>query len=125
MRIFSVLLLLTLVAGLVPAGFATYAMLARFTLAGHVNSSSLAISVTNSSPSAGSIVGNSGECHARRARLWSCTVSDSSGSGVVDYNVRVRQGSSCWEGRLVHGRGYDMPRRVSGCVHRWQWSLLS
>jgi hypothetical protein len=39
--------------------------------------------------------------------------------------VRVRNGSSCFDGRLTadYGEG-GMPRRIRGCVYRWQWSVF-
>ena len=50
---------------------------------------------------------------------------DSSGSGGVDYEVRVRDGSSCFDGRLTAARGEGgMPGRISGCVYRWQWNVF-
>lgn len=49
-----------------------------------------------------------------RPREWECGVLDDSGSGGVAYHVRVRSGSSCWDGT---GSGSGRPRRISGCVH--------
>jgi hypothetical protein len=51
-------------------------------------------------------------------------VDDSAGSGGVEYRVRVRSGTSCFEGRATAGSGEAMPKRIDGCVHRWQWTLL-
>jgi hypothetical protein len=50
-----------------------------------------------------------------RPREWTCGLPDSEGSGEVLYRVRVRAGSSCWDGAA--GRR-ARPRRVSGCVYQ-------
>jgi hypothetical protein len=50
-----------------------------------------------------------------RQREWTCRVLDSEGSGDVIYRVRVRPGSSCWDGT---GGGRGRPGRISGCVHQ-------
>jgi len=56
------------------------------------------------------------------SRLWRCSEVDREGSGQAVYRVRLRDNSSCWDARLE--RGAMMDERVSGCVHRWQWSLV-
>jgi hypothetical protein len=56
----------------------------------------------------------------RAGPSWRCTVPDTD-SGIAEYAVAVRRGSSCWDGRLTT-RGESaagMPRTVSGCAHRW------
>ena len=107
--------------------FLGYALVARFALRGPVNPDSLHRSVALETGSADVTLGNAGACEPRaRPNLWSCEVSDSSGSGTAVYDIRVESNRSCWTGRLVEsyeGEG-PMPRRSSGCVHRWQWTLL-
>jgi hypothetical protein len=58
-------------------------------------------------------------------RRYSCGVWIDRGrfsSGGVDYDVRVRRGSSCWTGTLNARDAHDagVPRRLEGCVYRWQ-----
>ena len=106
--------------------FAAYALAARFVLHGPVTAASLHEAVERESGSAGSLVGGADHCRRlRTARTWKCSVHDSAGSGGVDYRVRVRSGSSCFDGLLTteYGEG-GMPKRISGCVYRWQWTLL-
>ena len=53
-------------------------------------------------------------------------VTDREGSGSARYTVRRRPGSSCWDAALTADSSEGgMLRRVSGCVHRWKWSLVS
>jgi hypothetical protein len=106
--------------------FATYAIAARFVLSGPVTPASLYIAVDRESGSAGGLLGDRDRCRrVDSLRTWTCSVSDSAGSGGVDYRVKVRSGGSCFDGQLTadYGEG-GMPHRISGCVHRWQWSLL-
>jgi hypothetical protein len=119
MRIFSVLLLIALVSGLILAGYAT---LARFKLAGEVNARSLAVSVGRASGSPGEMLNDAGRCKRSRPGVWRCSEVGREGSGQAVYRVRLRDNSSCWDARLE--RGAMMDERVSGCVHRWQWSLV-
>ena len=106
--------------------FAAYALTARFALHGSVRPGSLHEAVERESGSAGTILGGSDRCHRLHARrAWTCSVADSAGSGGVDYRVRVRSGSSCFDGRMTAGYGEGtMPKRIDGCVYRWQWTLL-
>jgi hypothetical protein len=56
--------------------------------------------------------------------VWICVAGDVRASRLALYRVRMRS-SSCWEGRLatdLSGRSW-LPHTLSGCVHRWQWSL--
>jgi hypothetical protein len=119
----AVILLIALVAGLSLVGFVSYAMLARFKLAGEVNPGSLAVSVGRASDSPGEMLGALGECKRIRPGVWRCSEVDGEGSGSAVYRVRMRGNGSCWDARLL--RGALMDEHVSGCVHRWQWSLLS
>jgi hypothetical protein len=112
-----------IVFGLVPLLavflFAVYAVLARTVIHGPVTPDSLGVSVAEEG---GSMFAEFSECRpAARAREWRCTFSVDGSSGA-EFRVRVRDGSSCWDASRVHGTGLD--RRLSGCVHRWQWSLL-
>ena len=98
-----------------PVVLVTYALLARFVLHGEVNGRSLGRSVARESPWPGS-----GVCRRSPApNEWRCDLSD--GSTTRTYRVRIRDGSSCWEARRP-----DVARSepFSGCVHRWQRSLL-
>jgi hypothetical protein len=63
--------------------------------------------------------------HPRDARRWSCGVWIDEGrfsSGGVDYDVRVREGSSCWTASLdaATAREAKVPARLDDCVRRWQ-----
>jgi hypothetical protein len=119
MRIYGVLLSITAVSGLIFVGVTAYAIAGRFVLAGDVNESSLTLSVAGK---AGSLE-RDGECSRSRDRLWRCSLPDPRGSGdPTSYNVRIREGSSCWEARRVHGS--TSAKRLDGCVHRWQWRLI-
>lgn len=110
--------------------FLSYALLARYVLHGPVDEMSLAVSVRREAGGTDETVGGGGTCHRIAPYVWTCSV----GAGYdarhsmqryVAYRVRIRSGS-CWEGRLaVDSSGRTrMPRALSGCVHRWQWSLL-
>lgn len=108
------------------AMFGGYALVARFVLHGPVDPGSLQRSVAMETSSADVTLNISRPCQPRaRADRWSCDVSDGSGSGTAVYGIRVEPDSSCWTGRLVAGYEVEgtMPRRISGCVHRWQWTL--
>jgi hypothetical protein len=113
MRIFSVLLLIGLFYG-------AYAMLARFALAGEANTRSLAVSVGRASGSPGEMLNDRARCKRTSPGVWRCSEVDREGSGVAVHRVRTH--GHCWDARLI--RGAMMDDRVSGCVHRWQWSLL-
>ena len=95
-----------LVPGLVGcaiAGFVVYALLARFVVHGPVSASSLAGSVTDASGSAGGgVLDYPGRCRRLpAAATWRCVVMDGDGSGGAASMVRLRAGSSCWDGALV------------------------
>jgi hypothetical protein len=120
------LVLLILIPVVTALLLATYALAARFVLHGPVTANSLHEAVERQSGSAGNIFRMPERCRRRRADgTWKCSVSDSSGSGGVDYKVRVRNGSSCFDGRLTadYGEG-GVPKRISGCVYRWQWNVF-
>jgi hypothetical protein len=52
-------------------------------------------------------------------------VSDPAGSGSIRYRVVVRENEpACWDGTLTRNWGEGGPRRISGCIPRWDWSLL-
>jgi hypothetical protein len=126
----------------------SYALLARYVLHGPTDAMSLAVSVRTEAGASGDMLGAGGPC--RRAasdelesrtegfltagqlvpdelssEVWICLAGDIRASGTAAYRVRLQSGS-CWEGRLatdLSGRSW-LPRTISGCVHRWQWSLL-
>lgn len=111
---------------LAVAVFGAYAVLARFVLHGPVDRKTLAVSVTLRSGSVGPLVDKWGACARRTRSTWRCTVVDTGDSGGATYRIDVRSGSSCWRGRLARDFSEaGMPREIAGCVHRWQWSLLS
>jgi hypothetical protein len=101
--------------------FFAYALLARFVLHGQVTGESLGVSVAQAS---GSAPFGPPVCERDSDAEWSCSVFQ--GSDSDDYRVRVRTGSSCWDGRLVRNSRSETgsPDRISGCVFRWQWHLL-
>jgi hypothetical protein len=107
-------------------GFATYAVLARWALHGPVHAQSLGVSMVRATGSLDDLFGDPSPCRrTARPDEWRCSVADPSFSGSLIYRVRVRPASSCWDGRLVSGtEGRYGDGTVSGCVHRWQWSLL-
>jgi NDP-sugar pyrophosphorylase family protein len=95
-------------------------------LHGPVTAGSLHDAVERQSGSAGNLFGTTDRCRRLdAARTWRCSVYDSAGSGGVDYRVRARSGSSCFDGRITadYGEG-GLPKRISGCVYRWQWSAF-
>lgn len=122
MRWVQVLLLSLLIASCLFVG---YALLARFVLHGPVTGRSLVISVEEASGSAGGLL-NHGRCRPTRApREWRCEVTDSAGSGGATYTIRLRPGSSCWDGVLTNDASEGgMPKTIEDCVRRWQWSLF-
>jgi hypothetical protein len=66
--------------------------------------------------------------HPRDEQRWSCGVWIDEGrfsSSGVDYDVRVRKGSSCWTASLnaATAREAKVPARLDGCVRRWQIGL--
>lgn len=129
------------------SAFVSYALLARDVLHGRADEMSLAVSVRREA-GATEMVGAGGPCRPAapdelkpRAKgfldagqlvpdeiasgVWICVAGDARASGTATYRVRMRSGS-CWEGRLatdLSGRSW-LPHTISGCVHRWQWSLL-
>jgi hypothetical protein len=105
--------------------FVCFALLARFVVHGEVTPRSLHDALTAEAPSAGEILGEKGTCKRTRPRVWTCAITDSAGSGGAEYRVTVRRNSSCWDARLrIDGSEGGMPKKVSGCVHLWQWSLF-
>jgi len=110
---------------LAPALFAAYALLARYLLHGPVSASRLFVSVAQASDSGGGSVGAPGLCRRIAApRGWLCQVPDRRAYGVVSYRVGIRCGGSCWAAQITDDYTESgMPKRVDGCVHRWQWSL--
>ncbi|MCC6438369.1 MAG: hypothetical protein R2736_17130 [Solirubrobacterales bacterium] len=115
-------------AGLVAAALVLigiYTVLATFVLHGPVNERSLFQSVSNVAGSAFSDVGDPCERVGSSGGEWSCTVGGKSGSGSARYRVTVRADSSCWKGDLVVDQSEDrMPKSISGCVRRLEWSLF-
>jgi hypothetical protein len=106
--------------------FATYALAARFVLHGPVTATSLHAAVERESGSAGAMLETTDRCRRLEVdRTWECSVYDSSGSGGVGYEVRAREGSACFAGRRTanYGEG-GLPKRISGCVYRWQWTVF-
>ncbi len=108
-----------LVAALVVVA---YGLLGRFVLHGRVTARSLDVAVSREAGGGAPL-----PCkQADGAATWRCSVENPEGSGAVDYHVPVRDGSSCWDATAVttdeEGR---LPRRASGCVHAWQWSVFS
>jgi hypothetical protein len=97
-------------------GVAGYNVLRSQVLHGDVNARSLFTSVGDEA-GAGALDESPEPRRCKRGpqpREWECDVSDTSGSSTVGYRVRVRPGSSCWDGT---GGGSGRPRRISGCVH--------
>ncbi len=106
--------------------FAAYALLARFVIHGPVTSRSLARELTRESGSAGLTLDRPGRCRELSPVSWRCAVEDREGSGGATYRVQVEPDSSCWQAGLVNDYSEGgMPRAVDGCVHRWQWTVLS
>jgi hypothetical protein len=101
----------------VIAVLAVYDMLTTHVLHGPVNGRSLYVAVRDESGGVNPItVDEHRRCHPTRPpRVWTCSVDVPTGSaGGVDYRVRIRDGSSCWDGV---GGGTGLPHRISGCVH--------
>lgn len=123
MRILLGLVSLVVVAGVLTVG---YALAARFVVHGPVTPAGLHDAVARESGSASSILGGSPSCRRLRAsRTWSCVVFDASGSGAVEYRVRVRPASSCFDGRITGNFGEGGTQsRIGGCVYRARWKLL-
>ena len=94
----------------------TYAVLASNVFHGPVNGRSLYLSVKKESGGGSAITQDARtRCRPMRApRDWTCSVDERSGSGEVEYRVRVHPDSSCWDGA---GGGAGLPSRISGCVH--------
>jgi hypothetical protein len=109
------------VAALLAAGF-VFVVLMLTTIHGPVTEERLANSVADE---AGRLRLLPCTAHHGRPRRYSCGVWIDHGrftSGGVDYDVRVRPGSSCWTGTLDarDARDAGVPRRLHGCVYRWQ-----
>jgi hypothetical protein len=112
---------------LVGLAFSGYALAARFVLHGEVNGRTLMQSVQHQSGSVGWLLDDGSDSCVRKTGtedVWSCDVSDRHGSGGAGYRVRVSAGTACWSARMTwNGAEGFMPRRVSGCIPRWDWSL--
>lgn len=93
-----------------------YNVLASNVLHGPVNGRSLYVSVKDASGGGGPLVPDEHDVCRQAAQPleWECSVPDPDGSGGAGYSVRVRSGSSCWDGT---GGGAGLPERISGCVH--------
>ncbi|MDA0184902.1 hypothetical protein OJ997_31655 [Solirubrobacter phytolaccae] len=116
------MLRLTLAVLAVGFAFVAYALLARFVLHGPVDQRSLEVSVHR--VAAFGMLPEAAACE-RAEGVWHCMAYDDSGGGA-SYEVKLRPGSSCWDGRRLQNASYevDPPRELSGCVRRWQWSIL-
>lgn len=107
--------------------FAAFAISARYVLHGHVTAARLAVTVSDQSGSAGSLLDYDGNCRElEMPRAWRCTVLDGGGSGGVDYLVHMRGDSSCFDAtRTTRDLEGGTRKHFGGCVFLWQWSLLS
>lgn len=102
--------------------FGVYAIAARFVLHGPVTEASLTRSVYDAAPFG---LLSLPECDFD-TEPTSCLVHDDSGGGVF-YDVKVRPDSSCWDATLALNASSEVsepPPTLSGCVRRWQWSIL-
>lgn len=101
---------------------AAYALFARFVLHGPVNQPSLEVSVQD--VSAFGLLIDAATCQGS-GDAWTCTPRDDSG-GRATYAVKLRPGSSCWDAQLRKSFSSEVepPQELSGCVRRWQWSLI-
>jgi hypothetical protein len=100
-------------------GVVAYELGTRFVLHGRVTTASLHTAVARESGSADLALGVRDGCRREDApRTYTCFVGDRSGSAGVNYRVRLRPGSSCFDARTP--RGHRMPARISGCVYRRQ-----
>jgi hypothetical protein len=115
-----------LVLGFATSLFAAYAILARWVWHGPLTSESLFASVQDKSGSAGDLFDEHSQCErVHAARTWRCDVADPAGSGAIRYRVVVRQDEpACWDATLSRNWGEGGPQRISGCIPRWDWSLL-
>jgi len=106
----------------VSFAFVAFALLGRFVLHGPVSQHSLEVSVHRAA--ALGMLPEAASCK-RAVRVWHCMAYDDSGGGAT-YEVKLRPGSSCWNGRMTQNASYevDPPRELGGCVRRWQWSIL-
>ena len=122
-RVVLGLVILVALAGFVKVG---YVLAVRFVLHGPVTPATLHDAVQRESGSAGGILVDKSRCQSTNAaRTWSCVVADRAGSGGVEYRVRVRSDSSCFDGRITanFGEGGTEPQ-ISGCVYRARWKLV-
>lgn len=118
-RVGRLLIVAAKVVCVILALLGVYFLLATFVLHGPVNERSLFQSV---SAAARSPYDQAGPC-IRGNQTWSCTVLVKGGSGSGRYRVSVHPDSSCWDAVLVLNQSRDeMPRTLSGCVRRLEWS---
>jgi hypothetical protein len=111
--------ILALVILLGVLGAVAYGLAARYVLHGRVTTASLHTAVARESGSADLRLGVRDGCRREDApRTYTCFVGDRSGRAGVNYRVKLRAGSSCFEARTR--RGHRMPARITGCVRRRQ-----
>jgi hypothetical protein len=112
---------------------AAYTGLAVYVLHGEVAAKTLVLSLDREIGSGGLDDESLPPCRPREAGAWSCEAFSTELSGTVRYDVVLRPGTSCWDALLDerfdaraerHSGPSDMPTRASGCVHRWQWTVV-
>jgi hypothetical protein len=97
---------------------------ARFVVHGPVTSGRLTRSVGWAADSADIDIVNA--CRERARGTWRCEIQDPEGSGGTTYRVRIDPASSCWTGRAIDDHSEQgMAHRIHGCVHLWEWRILS
>jgi hypothetical protein len=55
---------------------------------------------------------------------WTCHVGDTAGAGSTTYRVVVKPGTSCWTADVIVDDSETPRHDLTGCVHRWQWTIL-
>lgn len=104
---------------------AAVAILGRWVLDGPVTASSLARSLAVDADVTPVTTRSTKACRPVADNEWRCTVDDTALSSTAEFLVTIRAGSSCWDARPLRlAAGSALPRRASGCVERWQWTLF-